>query len=117
MPTYDYRCDACGHGFETFQSISARPEKKCPKCGKPKLRRLIGTGGGLIFKGSGFYITDYRSDDYKKKAKSETDAATATPAKAGAEASNAAPAETKKKDAAPAPTAKSKAEPPKKKKK
>ena len=68
MPTYDYQCDACGHEFELFQSISADPEKKCPKCKKLKLRRLIGTGAAVVFKGSGFYQTDYRSDSYKKSA-------------------------------------------------
>src|ERR1051326_3238727 len=72
MPTYEYRCDACGHAFEKFQSMTAAPVRKCPKCGKNKVRRLISTGAGLIFKGSGFYITDYRSDSYKEKAKSET---------------------------------------------
>jgi putative FmdB family regulatory protein len=72
MPTYEYLCDACGNQFERFQSITAAPIKKCPKCGKNKVRRLIGTGAGLIFKGSGFYITDYRDQGYKEKAKSET---------------------------------------------
>ena len=72
MPTYEYRCDACSHAFEKFQSITAAPIKKCPVCGKNKVRRLISTGAGLIFKGSGFYITDYRSESYKEKAKSET---------------------------------------------
>jgi putative FmdB family regulatory protein len=71
MPTYDYRCEACGHEFETFQSISANPLKKCPQCNKMQLRRLIGAGAGIIFKGSGFYETDYRSKDYKEKAKAE----------------------------------------------
>jgi len=71
MPTYDYVCDACEHQFELFQSITARPIKKCPKCGRKKLRRLIGTGGGVIFKGSGFYETDYRSESYKKAAEAE----------------------------------------------
>ncbi len=66
MPTYDYECDACGHKFELFQSISAPVEKKCPECGKLKLRRLFGTGAAVVFKGSGFYQTDYRSDSYKK---------------------------------------------------
>ena len=66
MPTYDYACDACGHEMEVMQSITESAKKKCPKCGRLKLRRLIGAGGGLIFKGSGFYITDYRSDSYKK---------------------------------------------------
>jgi putative FmdB family regulatory protein len=68
MPTYDYECDACGHKFELFQSISAPVEKKCPECKKLKLRRLFGTGAAIVFKGSGFYQTDYRSDSYKKAA-------------------------------------------------
>jgi putative FmdB family regulatory protein len=68
MPTYDYECDACGHKFEQFQSISAPVEKKCPECKKLKLRRLFGTGAAIVFKGSGFYQTDYRSDSYKKAA-------------------------------------------------
>ena len=72
MPTYEYECDACGHKFEKFQPITAAPIKKCPVCGKKKVRRLIGTGAGLIFKGSGFYITDYRDASYKDKAKSES---------------------------------------------
>ena len=71
MPTYDYKCDACGATFEKFQSMSAEPIKKCPVCGKNKARRLIGTGAGLIFKGSGFYITDYRDSKYQEKAKAE----------------------------------------------
>lgn len=66
MPTYDYECDACGHEFELFQSISEPVKKKCPECKKSKLRRLFGTGGAIVFKGSGFYQTDYRSDSYKK---------------------------------------------------
>ena len=68
MPTYDYVCDACEHAFELFQSITADPEKKCPKCGKMKLRRLIGPGAAVVFKGSGFYQTDYRSASYNKAA-------------------------------------------------
>jgi len=60
MPTYDYKCEACGHEFETFQSITDSPLKKCPKCSKRKLKRLIGMGAALIFRGSGFYCTDYR---------------------------------------------------------
>ena len=72
MPTYEYQCDACGNKFEKFQSIKSGPIKKCPKCGKNKVRRLISSGAGMIFKGSGFYITDYRSDSYKEKAKSES---------------------------------------------
>jgi putative FmdB family regulatory protein len=72
MPTYDYECEACEHAFEAFQGINDDRLKKCPSCGKPKLRRLIGAGAGLVFKGSGFYITDYRSDSYKKAASKET---------------------------------------------
>src|SRR5215831_15852137 len=68
MPTYDYVCDACGHEFELFQSITDSVKRKCPKCEKNKLRRLIGTGAAIMFKGSGFYQTDYRSDSYKKRA-------------------------------------------------
>ena len=72
MPTYDYECDACGHRFELYQSISADPERKCPECKKLKLRRLIGTGAAVVFKGSGFYQTDYRSDSYKKSAAADS---------------------------------------------
>ncbi len=75
MPTYDYECDSCGHKYELFQSITAEPEKKCPACGKKKARRLIGAGGTIIFRGPGFYVTDYRSDGYKKAAKAEAEAA------------------------------------------
>src|SRR6185436_9470286 len=71
MPTYDYECDACGHTFELFQSISEPVQKKCPKCGKLKLRRLFGTGAAVVFKGSGFYQTDYRSESYKKGAEKD----------------------------------------------
>ena len=71
MPTYDYRCDACGLEFELFQQMSAPVKKKCPECSKLKLKRLIGTGSGVMFKGSGFYETDYRSDSYKKAAKAD----------------------------------------------
>ena len=72
MPTYEYACDACGYQFETFQSITARALRKCPQCGKLKLSRLIGTGAGIIFKGSGFYETDYRSEGYKEAKKKES---------------------------------------------
>ena len=68
MPTYDYVCDACEHEFELFQSIMEDAKSKCPKCGKLKLRRLIGPGAAIVFKGSGFYQTDYRSESYKKAA-------------------------------------------------
>ncbi len=77
MPTYDYECDACGHKFEHFQSISDPVLKKCPECGKSKLRRLFGTGAAVVFKGSGFYQTDYRSDSYKKAAEKDKPASEA----------------------------------------
>lgn len=71
MPTYDYVCDACEHEFELFQSITEPVKRKCPECKKSKLRRLFGTGAAVVFKGSGFYETDYRSDSYKKAAAKE----------------------------------------------
>jgi putative FmdB family regulatory protein len=71
MPTYDYICEKCEYRFELFQSITARPIRKCPKCGKVSVQRLIGAGAGVIFKGSGFYQTDYRSESYKKGAEGE----------------------------------------------
>ena len=71
MPTYDYECDACGHKFERFQPITARAVRKCPMCKKLKVRRLLGAGAGIIFKGSGFYQTDYRSESYRKQAEKE----------------------------------------------
>ncbi|HIJ54124.1 MAG TPA: zinc ribbon domain-containing protein [Planctomycetes bacterium] len=71
MPTYEYICQNCGYEFERFQSITARPMRKCPECGKSALKRLVGSGAGIIFKGSGFYQTDYRSESYKEGQKSE----------------------------------------------
>jgi putative FmdB family regulatory protein len=120
MPTYEYQCDACGSKFEKFQSIKSGRIRKCPSCGKSKVRRLISTGAGLIFKGSGFYITDYRSESYKEKAKTEsaekpeaakTDTAKGNSAKSDAAKADAPKAEapTPKSDPAPAP------KPPKKK--
>lgn len=72
MPTYEYKCKSCDHFFEEFQPITSTPLKKCPECKKRTLQRLIGGGSGLIFKGSGFYITDYRSDSYKAAAKKDS---------------------------------------------
>jgi putative FmdB family regulatory protein len=72
MPTYEYRCGGCGHEFEEFQSITAKPLKKCPACAESRLQRLIGTGAGILFKGEGFYQTDYRSESYKNAAKAES---------------------------------------------
>ena len=70
MPTYDYRCNDCDHRFEAMQKMSDEPLKTCPEC-QGTVKRLIGTGAGIIFKGSGFYQTDYRSDSYKKGAASD----------------------------------------------
>ena len=69
MPTYDYECNACDHQFELFQGINDPIKRKCPECGRLKLQRLFGTGAAVVFKGSGFYETDYRSDGYKQAAK------------------------------------------------
>jgi putative FmdB family regulatory protein len=81
MPTYEYICEKCGHHFDQFQSISAKPLAICPEAvcaqkrwGKGRVKRAISGGAGLIFKGSGFYITDYRSEKYKQAAKKESSA-------------------------------------------
>ena len=94
MPTYEYACEKCGHEFEAARSMSAPPLLICPKevCaqkkwGRGKVKKLIGAGAGLLFKGSGFYITDYRSEGYKKSAKSD-----AVPAKASGGDAKPAPA-------------------------
>src|SRR5882672_9437391 len=76
MPTYEYECAACKHRFEELQSFSEAPLKKCPACKKKKLHRLIGTGAAIIFKGTGFYQTDYRSESYKSAAKADQAAPT-----------------------------------------
>ena len=74
MPTYDYECRECGHRWELFQQMKENPKRKCPECGRLKARRLIGPGAGIIFKGSGFYQTDYRSQSYKDAAKADKQA-------------------------------------------
>jgi putative FmdB family regulatory protein len=74
MPTYDYKCKNCSHVFEHFQSMKDAPLRKCPKCGKIALERLIGTGAAVLFKGSGFYQTDYRSESYKAAHKADSNA-------------------------------------------
>ncbi len=76
MPTYEYECEACGHQFEEFQYMSDKPLKKCPSCKKNKLNRLIGSGAGIIFKGSGFYETDYKRKDQPKPASESASAST-----------------------------------------
>jgi putative FmdB family regulatory protein len=78
MPTYEYECQKCGHRFEEFQSMKDAPLTKCPEC-KGKVKRLIGAGAGFLFKGSGFYITDYRSSSYSDKKKKEGSDAAASP--------------------------------------
>jgi putative FmdB family regulatory protein len=109
MPTYDYVCDACKHEFEEFQSMSEDPLKKCPQCRKKKLRRLIGTGAAIIFKGSGFYQTDYRSDNYKSDAKAaeKVDTNGTTPAAKPADTTGSAAAQTKSDGKAAGKSAKS----------
>lgn len=96
MPTYDYECDACGHAFDIFQNISEPKKKKCPECGKPKLRRLFGAGSAVVFKGSGFYQTDYRSESYKKAAaaESKSDSSSGGSSDSGKKSSEAKPATT-----------------------
>ena len=77
MPTYEYECSKCGHEFELFQRMTENPKRKCPKCGRMALQRLIGAGAAVIFKGSGFYETDYkRSGDYKKRKSEESGSST-----------------------------------------
>jgi putative FmdB family regulatory protein len=97
MPTYEYECPKCGHTFEQYQSMNDEPLKKCPVCKKAGVKRLVGHGGGLIFKGSGFYITDYRNKDSARKEKRKADA-TAKPAEAK-------PAESKPTESKPAAAA------------
>ncbi len=82
MPTYDYECQKCGHRFEEFQSMKDKPLTRCPQC-RGKVKRLIGTGAGFLFKGSGFYTTDYRSSAYQEKKKKESGSPSAKPAVEG----------------------------------
>lgn len=105
MPTYEYRCNACQHEFEQFQSITAKSLKKCPQCAKNSLERLISGGGAVLFKGSGFYETDYRSNDYKKKAEAETKGSSESKGESKPESkadSKSEPKPEKKPDAKPA---------------
>jgi putative FmdB family regulatory protein len=102
MPTYEYACSACGHTFEEFQSIKAKPTIICPKCKKKKVQRLISAGAGFIFKGSGFYQTDYRSEAYKTAAKADS-----APAKTDSKTETKTDTSATKSDAKPAQIAKS----------
>ena len=108
MPTYEYKCKACSHQFEQFQSMKDAPLRKCPKCGKNALERLIGIGAAVIFKGSGFYQTDYRSDSYKKSAEAETKPASSEKSgdKSDKPKSDAAASTTKSEPASKSETAK-----------
>ncbi|MGE5756271.1 MAG: FmdB family zinc ribbon protein [Planctomycetaceae bacterium] len=90
MPTYDYVCDSCAHRFEAFESIKADPQTVCPECREARLRRKIGPGAAILFKGSGFYQTDYRSESYKKGAQADTPGG--APAPKSSEAAPSAPA-------------------------
>jgi len=100
MPTYEYECRNCNHKFELYQSIMAKPITRCPKCKKNKVRRLIGRGAGIIFKGSGFYQTDYRSDHYKKQSAADKPSTEANKPAVKDGAKTAAPAKTEKPGAA-----------------
>ncbi len=88
MPTYDYQCSGCQHEFELFQSIVDSPRRKCPACGQMKLKRLIGPGAAVVFKGSGFYQTDYRSESYRKRAAEEKSTASGSEAKSDTKAAS-----------------------------
>jgi putative FmdB family regulatory protein len=102
MPTYDYVCDACEHTFEEFQGFNDEVLIKCPRCGKKKLRRLFGSGAAILFKGSGFYETDYRSDSYKSAAKKEQDSAKPATDSTAGKSDTAGKSETPKTDNAAA---------------
>ena len=89
MPTYQYECDSCDHNFEILQSMLDKKLKKCPQCGQDTLHRLIGAGSGIIFKGSGFYETDYKKKEPLKKSSGE--ASVGIPAKGGESKSEQCP--------------------------
>lgn len=97
MPTYDYRCKNCKNEWELFQPITAKPVRKCPKCGKSAAERVIGPGAGIIFRGSGFYQTDYRSDSYKKAAEADKKSQDSGSAKSNGESKSSSESSGKKK--------------------
>jgi putative FmdB family regulatory protein len=96
MPTYEYQCDGCGHSFDELQSFKDDTLKTCPKCKEERLRRLFGTGAAILFKGSGFYETDYRSESYKKAAKADQDSAGKSSETKGTDSATKAKTETPK---------------------
>jgi len=104
MPTYEYRCPACGTDFEKFQKMSDPPAAECPSCGAAAERRLSG-GAGLLFKGSGFYITDYRGEGYKKAAEAEKGGSTSSASASGESKPAAESKPTPKPESKPAPKA------------
>lgn len=93
MPTYEYECQKCGHRFEVFQSIKDAPKKTCPEC-RGRIKRLLGTGAGLLFKGSGFYITDYRKPGYTSAAKKDSSSTSNTSSSSTGSSDSAKPAAT-----------------------
>ena len=95
MPTYDYVCDKCSHEFEAFESIKADPQTVCPSCNDQTLRRKIGAGAAILFKGSGFYQTDYRSDSYKKRAEADKPSEPAKTAESSSTTPTSAPTASK----------------------
>src|SRR5688572_28029322 len=100
MPTYDYICDACGHEFEAFESIKADPQTECPQCHEARLRRKIGAGAAILFKGSGFYQTDYRSESYKQRAAADKPAdSSSKPAESSSSSSSTSTASPAKSEA------------------
>ena len=110
MPTYEYECTACGHKFEEWQSIMADPITKCPSCKKKKVKRLLGTGGAIIFKGSGYYQTDYRSESYKKGAKADSDSKSSDSKPAATSGGTSEGSSSSDTSSAPAPAPEKKAE-------
>lgn len=110
MPTYDYECDACSHKFELYQGINDEVQKKCPACKKNKLRRLIGTGSAIVFKGSGFYQTDYRSESYKKAKAADSSGGAAKSESKESKSESKTEAKPAKSESAPAKTPKKSSE-------
>jgi putative FmdB family regulatory protein len=104
MPTYDYICDACGHEFEAFESIKADPQTICPTCKEIKLRRKIGPGAAILFKGSGFYQTDYRSESYKAGQKADTNSSSSSSSSSSPATPAAAPSPVPKAESTPKPS-------------